>query len=137
MGVGVLILLMILEGFRRQMKGVPRSIVVVIMVGGSIGYFVTIYGLRELQLGRWMGVIWILIGIGINYIVVRELWQSEVWQKRVKKEVGKPLSFWMKTLIVVLFALLVVIILVVSGGDLPLIPILCVQSVWILWEGVR
>ena len=121
MGVGVLILLVILEGLRRQLKGVSRSIVVVIMVGSSIGYFVTIYGLRELQLGRWMGVIWILIGIGINCIVFRELWQTEVWQERVKKAkaVGKPLSFWMKTLMVVLFALLVVIILVVSKDDLP------------------
>lgn len=121
MGIGVLILLVILEGFRRQMRGIPRGKVMIYIAGSSIGYFVMIYGFNKLRLGSWIGAIWILIGFGIIYIVARELWQTEVWQERVKKAkaVGKPLSFWMKTLMVVLFALLVVIILVVSGGDLP------------------
>ena len=123
MGVGVVILLVIVEGFRRQMKGIPQRKVAVYIAGCAVGNFMMMYGFRELQSGRWTGVMWISAGLGITYIAVRELCQTEAWQERFKKAraIGKPLSFWMKTLLVVLFALLVVIILVVSGGNLPLI----------------
>jgi len=125
-GVGVVLLLVMLEGFRRVIMGMglPRWKVVVFMVGSAIGCYVTMYGIRELLSGRRMGVTtvsWILIGIGIDYIMARELWQTEVWQKRVK-ELKPPTRTGrlMELLGFALIALLLVIILMLSGrSDFP------------------
>ncbi len=119
MGVGVVLLLVIFEGFRRQIMGMglPRWKLVVFIAGYAIGFSVAMYGFRELLSGRWLnGVIWMLIGIGINYIVIRGLWQTEAWQKRVKGL--KPLTRTgrlMYLLGLVLLALLIGIILMLSG----------------------
>ena len=119
MGVGVVLLLVIFEGFRRQIMGIglPRWQTGIFIVGNTIGFSVTMYGFRELLSGRWLnGVIWMPIGIGINYIVIRGLWQTEAWQKRVKGL--KPLTRTgrlMYLLGLVLLALLIGIILMLSG----------------------
>jgi len=56
----------------------PRWKSVVFIAGNAIGISVAMYGFRELLSGRWLnGVIWMLIGIGINYIVIRGLWRRE------------------------------------------------------------
>jgi len=123
MGVGVVLLLVILEGFRRQIMGMglPRSKAVIFIVGSAIGLSVAMYGFRELLSRRWVGMIWMLIGIGFNYIVIRGLWQTEAWQKRVKGL--KPLTRTgrlMYLLGLVLLALLIGIILMLSGrSDFP------------------
>ena len=121
MGVGAVLLLVMLEGFRRVIMGMglPRWKAVVFIAGSAIGYYLTTYGIRELLSGRRMGVTTafsILIGIGINYIVVRGLWQTEVWQKRVKGL--KPLTRTgrlVELLAFVLLALLIGITLMLSG----------------------
>ncbi len=119
MGVGVALLLVVLEGFRRQIMGMglSRRNAVVFIAGIAIGSSVAMYGFRELLSRRWIGVIWMLIGIGINYIVIRETWwQTEVWQKRVKGL--KPLTRTgrlMYLLGLVLLALLIGIIIMLSG----------------------
>ena len=125
MGVGVALLLVVLEGFRRQIMGMglSRRNAVVFIAGITIGSSVAMYGFRELLSRRWIGVIWMLIGIGINYIVIRETWwQTEVWQKRVKG-LKTPASFMALTrtgrlmylLGLVLLALLYGIIIMLSG----------------------
>ena len=125
MGVGVALLLVVLEGFRRQIMGMglSRRNAVVFIAGIAIGSSVAMYGFRELLSRRWIGVIWMLIGIGINYIVIRETWwQTEVWQKRVKgpKTVASFMSLTrtgrlMYLLGLVLLALLYGIIIMLSG----------------------
>ena len=94
-----------------------RARAVVFIAGYAIGFSVAMYGFRELLSGRWLnGVIWMPIGIGINYIVIRGLWQTEAWQKRVKGL--KPLTRTgrlMYLLGLVLLALLIGIILMLSG----------------------
>jgi len=125
MGVGVALLLVVLEGFRRQIMGMglSRRNAVVFIAGIAIGSSVAMYGFRELLSRRWIGVIWMLIGIGINYIVIRETWwQTEVWQKRVKGQ-KTAASFMALTrtgrlmylLGLVLLALLYGIIIMLSG----------------------
>jgi hypothetical protein len=133
MGVGVTLLLMVLEGFRRQIMGMglSRRNAVVFIAGITIGSSVAMYGFRELLSRRWIGVIWMLIGIGINYIVIRETWwQTEVWQKRVKGQ--KPGATWvsltrtgrlMYLLGLVLLALLYGIIIMLSGRSDFSIPL--------------
>jgi hypothetical protein len=121
MGVGVVLILVMLEGFRRLIisMGLPRWKAVVFLACSAIGCYVTMYGIRELLSGRRIGVTtvsWILIGIGIDYIVARELWQTETWQKRVKGL--KPLTRtgrFMELLGFMLLALLLGIILMLSG----------------------
>ena len=119
MGVGVVLLLVILEGFRRQIigMGLSRWQTGIFIVGNAIGLSVTMYGFNELLVGKWLnGVIWTLVGIGINYIAIRELWQTETWQKRVKGV--KPLTRTgrlMNLLGLILLALLMGIILMLSG----------------------
>ena len=124
MAVGVVLLMVLLEGFRRQIMGIglSRSKAVIFIVGSAIGLSVAMYGFRELLSRRWIGVIWMLIGIGINYIVIRETWwQTEAWQKRVKGL--KPLTHTgrlMYLLGLVLLALSIGIILMLSGrSDFP------------------
>ena len=118
MGVGVALLLVVLEGFRRQIMGMglSRRNAVVFIAGIAIGSSVAMYGFRELLSRRWISGIWILIVIGLNYRVIRGLWQTEAWQKRVKGL--KPLTRTgrlMYLLGLVLLALLMGIILMLSG----------------------
>ncbi len=119
MGVGVALILVILEGFRRQITslGLPREKAVLLTAGSAIGLSVSMYGFRELLSGIWLnGVVWMSVGFGFNYIVIRELWQTEAWQKRVKGV--KPLTptgRLMYLLGLVLLALLIGIILLLSG----------------------
>ena len=65
-------LLVMLELFRRQAISIPWPIVAVGMIGGGIGCLVMGHGFRELQSGRWTGVIWVMIGTGIAYMANRE-----------------------------------------------------------------
>jgi hypothetical protein len=114
-----LIFVLVAVGGVGLFAGVPRWKAVVFIAGTAIGLSLTRYGVRELLSGRRIGVTtvsWILIGIGIDYIVVRELWQTEAWQKRVKGL--KPLTRTgrlVELLGFTLIALLLVIILVLSG----------------------
>jgi len=119
MGVGVVLLLVILEGFRRQITGLglPREKAVFLIAGSAIGLSVAMFGFRELLSGIWLnGAVWMSVGSGINYIAIRELWQTEAWQKRVKGL--KPLTRTGRLnylLGLVLLALLIGIILMLSG----------------------
>jgi len=83
--IGGFMILVMLEWFRRQAISIPWPIVAVGMIGGGIGSFVVCYGFRELQLGRWTGVIWVLIGAGIAYIANRERIEY-LRQKRAEKD---------------------------------------------------
>ena len=78
-------LLVMLELFRRETKSMPRTIAAVGMIGGILGSFVVVYGLRKLQSGRWTGVIWVLIGPIISYMVNRKR-IDYLKQKKAKKE---------------------------------------------------
>ena len=118
MGVGVVLVLVMLEGFRRLIMGMglSRWQTGIWILGQAIGLSMIIYGFRELLSRRWVGMIWMLIGIGFNYIVIRGLWQTEAWQKRVKGL--KPLTRTgrqMELLAFVLLALLIGIIIMLSG----------------------
>jgi len=124
MGVGIVFLLVVLEGGRRQIMGLglPRWKGVFIVAGAVIGLFMFNYGFLELLAGKgrragWLnGGVWMLIGLGINYIAIRELYQTEAWQKRVGEQ--KPLTRTgrlMYLLGLVLLALLMGIILMLSG----------------------
>lgn len=121
MGVGAVLLLVILEGFRRVIMGMglPRWKAVVFIAGNIIGCYVAMFGILELLSGGRTGVSivsWILIGIGIIYIVIRGLWQTEAWQKR--DEGLKSLTRTgrlMELLAFVLLSLLIGIILMLSG----------------------
>ena len=119
MGVGVVLLLVMLEGFRRLIMGMglPRWKAVVFIAGSAIGYYLTTYGIRELLSGRRMGVTTafsILIGIGINYIAVREMW-SAMAKKKSEPLVRTQTGRLVELLAFVLLALLLVIILMLSG----------------------
>ena len=70
--IGGFMILVMLELFRRQAISIPWPIVAVGMIGGILGSFVVFYGFRELQSGRWTGVIWVMIGTGIAYMANRE-----------------------------------------------------------------
>ena len=118
MGVGIVLLLVMLEGFRRVIMGMglPRWKMVIFIAGNAIGYYMAMYGIRELLSERRMGVttaFWILIGIGINYIVARETWPAMAKKKPliVRTRTGRV----MELLAFVLLALLLVIILMLSG----------------------
>ena len=118
MGVGVVLVLVMLEGFRRLIMGMglSRWQTGIWILGQAIGLSMIMYGFRELLSRRWVGMIWMLIGIGFNYIVIRGLWQTEAWQKRVKGL--KPLTRTgrqMELLAFVLLALLIGIIIMLSG----------------------
>lgn len=121
MGVGVVLLLVMLEGFRRVIMGMglSRWKAVVFIAGNVIGYSVAMYGFRELLSGRWIGVIGILIGIGINYIVARETWPLMA-KKKTEPLVRTRTGRFMELLAFVLLALLIGIILMLSGrSDFP------------------
>ena len=60
--------LVLLEWFRRDTMIMPLSKVVVMWISAITGGYVVIYGLRELQSGRWTGVVWVLIGPLISYM---------------------------------------------------------------------
>jgi len=124
MGVGVVFILVVLEGGRRQIMGLglPRWKGVFIVAGAVFGLFVFNYGFLELLAGKgrrvgWLnGGVWMLIGLGINYIAIRELEQTEAWQKRVGEQ--KPLTRTgrlIQLLAIVFFILLMGIILLLSG----------------------
>jgi hypothetical protein len=124
MGVGAVLLLVMLEGFRRLIigTGLPRWKVVVFMAGNAVGYYLTMYGIRELLSGRRMGVTavsCILIGIGIDYIVARETWPAMA-KKKSELLVRTHTVRLVELLAFVLLALLLVIILMLSGrSDYP------------------
>ena len=117
MGVGAVLLLVILEGFRRVIMGMglSRWKAVVFIAGYAIGFSVTMYGIRELWSGRWLnGVIWIPIGIGINYIVAREIWPLMA-KKKTEPLVRTCTGRLLELLAFVLLALSIGIILMLSG----------------------
>ena len=114
MGVGVVLLLVILEGFRRQITGLglPREKAVFLIAGSAIGLSVAMYGFRELLSGIWLnGAVWMSVGSGINYIAIRELWQKRVKGLKPLTRTGRL----MYLLGLVLLALLIGIILMLSG----------------------
>ena len=119
MGVGVVFILVVLEGGRRQIMGLglPRWKAVFIVAGAVFGLSVAMYGFRELLSGIWLnGAVWMSVGSGINYIAIRELSQTEAWQKRVGEQ--KPLTRTgrlIQLLAIVFFILLMGIILLLSG----------------------
>jgi hypothetical protein len=116
--VGSFILVLVLVGGVGLFAGLPRWKAVVFIAGTIIGNSVAMYGIRELYSGRWIGVIWISIGIGINYIAVREVWPAMT--KLLTKRWPQPLvrtriSRLAELLAFGLLAILVVIILILSG----------------------
>lgn len=117
MGVGVVLLLVILEGFRRVIvsMGLSRRKAVVFIAGNAIGFSTAMYGIRELWSGRWIGgVIWIPTGIGINFIVAREIWPL-IAQKKTEPLVRTRTGRLLELLAFVLIALSIGIILMLSG----------------------
>ena len=98
--------------------GLPRLKAVVFTAGSAVGTFLATYGVHEFISGRRMGVIWIPIGIGLYYIVVRETWPTI--SKALAKRWPQPLvhtrmSRLAELLAFGLLAVLLVIILVLSG----------------------
>jgi len=84
--IGAFVILVMLELFRRQTISTPWEIVTVRMIGNMIGYFIMAHGLSGLRLGRWMAVIWFMIGIGVVYIVNREIADYLKQKKDEKKQ---------------------------------------------------
>lgn len=89
-------LLLILVSLRKELMERPRYKVafslICLIIGGQILY----YGLREIQSGRWAGVIWVLFGPVIVYLGGSRERIQEVTKKRAEKDqrskVGKPES---------------------------------------------
>ncbi len=124
--VGVSIFVLVVVGGVGLFAGLPRWTAVVYIAGNIIGCYVAMFGIRELLSGGRLGVttvFWILIGIGINYIVARETWpaMTKVMAKKgLVPLVRTRMSLRMELLGLVLLALLLVIILVLSGrSDFP------------------
>ena len=61
------------------------------MIGGVNGCLVVVHGFRELQSGRWTGVIWVMIGTGIAYMSNRERIEVQK-QKRAEKNQRREVS---------------------------------------------
>ena len=117
--VSISIFVLVVVGGVGLFAGLPRWQAVVFIVGNAISYFVTMYGVSEFMSGRRMGVIWIPIGIGLNYIVAREVWPT-ISKKWPKPLVRTHMSRLIELLGFGLRALLLVIILVLSGrSDFP------------------
>ena len=116
-----LIFVLVAVGGVGLFAGVPRWKAVVFIAGTAIGLSLARYGVRELLSGRRMGVTTvscILIGIGIDYIVIRETWPtiSKVLAKRWPQPLVRTrMSRFAELLAFGLLALLLVIILVLSG----------------------
>ena len=66
--IGGFIILVMLEWFWREAMIKPWPKVVTLWLNAITGGYVVIYGLRELQSGRWTGVVWVLIGPLISYM---------------------------------------------------------------------
>ena len=120
MGVGVVLLLVMLEWFRRVIMGMglPRWKAVVFIAGSAIGSSMATFGVRELHSGRWIGAIWIPVGIGLCYIAAREVWPA-MTEVKANKGLVPPVRTrtgrFVELLAYVLFALLMGIILMLSG----------------------
>ena len=65
--LGFMVLVM-LEWFRRDTMIMPWPKVAVMWISAIIGGYIVIHGFREIQSGRWTGVIWVLIGPIISYM---------------------------------------------------------------------
>jgi len=113
-----LIFVLVAVGGVGLFAGVPRWKAVVFIAGTAIGLSLARYGVRELLSGRQLGVIWIPIGIGLWYIVVREVWPTiaEVLAKRWPQPLVRTrMSRLAELLAFGLLALLLVFILILSG----------------------
>ena len=67
-------LLVLLELFRRQTIDEPWQKVAIRRISAMIGGYIVMHGFFGLQSGKWVGVIWVLIGPVIVYMGgVREL----------------------------------------------------------------
>jgi len=116
--VGCSILVLVVIGGVGLFVGLPRWKAVVFIAGNAIGTFLATYGVREFISGRWISVIWIPIGIGLYYIVVRDTWPtiSKVLAKRWPQPLVRTrMSRLAELLAFGLLAVLLVIILILSG----------------------
>ena len=82
--IGGFIILVMLEWFRRETMSWPWPKVAVRWMFVMIGGMITMRGLSEFYLRRWMGIVWILIGTGIVYMADRERIEY-LRQKRAEK----------------------------------------------------
>lgn len=79
-------ILVMLEWFRRDTMIMPWPKVAVMWISAIIGGYIVIHGIREIQSGRWTGVIWVLIGPIISYMGG---WRERIEylkQKRAEKD---------------------------------------------------
>ena len=79
-------LLLFLESLRRELKERPWYKVAFRLIFLVIGGQITYYGLREIQSGRWTGVIWVLFGPVIVYLGGSRERIEEMMQKRAEKD---------------------------------------------------
>jgi hypothetical protein len=87
-------LLLLLESLRREVKERTLPKVVFRLICLIIGMQIIFYGFREIQSGRWTGVIWVLIGPIVVYLGRGRERIEDLMKKRAEKDqrskVGKP-----------------------------------------------
>ena len=80
------VLLLILESLRRELMERPWPKVAFRLICLIIGSQTTFYGFREIQSGRWTGVIWVLFGPVIVYLGGSRERIEEMMQKRAEED---------------------------------------------------
>jgi len=79
-------LFLILESLRRELKERPWYKVAFRLICLIIGCRVALYGIREIQSGRWTGVIWVLFGPVILYLGGSREIIKEKMQERLEED---------------------------------------------------
>ena len=79
-------LLLLLESLRRELKERPWPKVAFRLICLIIGSQIIFYGFREIQSGRWTGVIWVLFAPVIVYLGGSRERIEEMMQKRAEKD---------------------------------------------------
>ena len=79
-------LLLVLESLRRELMERPWPKVAFRLICLIIGCQIMYYGIREIQLGRWTGVIWVLFGPVLPYLGGSREIIKEKMQKRAEKD---------------------------------------------------
>ena len=79
-------LLLTLESLRRELKERPWPKVAFRLICLIIGCQIMFYGFREIQSGRWMGVIFVLFGPVIVYLGGSRERIEEMMKKRAEED---------------------------------------------------
>ena len=79
-------LLLILISLRREVKERTLPKVALSLICLLVGGRITVYGFREIQSGRWTGVIWVLFGPVILYLGGSREIIKEKMQERLEED---------------------------------------------------